>query len=268
MNKIHIFIGMFTMMALTNAFGAASLRIPQTSNNTQTAPIPQTGTTARSGTLRMLPMKTTSVSAPSTTYAPTTTQSETIGGRIASLKSVKGSNPNKAKDTDTAQQELNSIDSRIEELQTQLDRAEAAQNAVITESNIDEKITTNIESKTYTKEEIDNLLSDIIQKVPQIDDRGTDPNNNPIDIPEGAVVIGGNDIVIVDGKLSTTSKHPIQNQTVTNAINEKQNKSTTISLGAAEGGWAPVVNSDYIESSSNFEGTRFNIKHIIVFGIH
>lgn len=256
MNKGNEMKQMFlTIMILcfsTNtAFGAASLRIPKTSNSAQITPIQQTGTSTRAGTLR-----TKSVNSASLT-TDTPQQPETNGGRLASLKSVKGLNPNKVKDTNTAQQELNAIDSRIEELRSQLDRAEAAQNTVITESNIDEKVTTNIESKTYTKEEIDNLLSDIIQKVPQVDDRGTAPNDNPIAIPEGAVVIGGNDIVIVDGILSTTSKHPIQNQTVTNAINEKQNKSMTLSLGGPNGEWTPVaIGSDYIELYTNPMGAK------------
>ncbi len=220
-----------------NAFGAASLRAPQIGGTaTNTTP---TANIARAGTMRTQMMKTSSVSAPSVTTTQsiaTPVSTETTDARIALLKGIKGFNPGKIKDTTSAQQELNAINTRIEELQNKLDVAESAQ--------------VNIESKTYTKDEIDTLIAESEQKVPKIDERGnwTDPNGGLIVVPEGAVVIGPNDITIVDGKLSATSTHPIQNKTVTNAVNEKQSKSTTLSLGAQNGEWSSIVSGDnYIE---------------------
>jgi len=237
-------------IATTAAFGAASLRAPQI-GGTATVTTPTATNTARAGTMRAQTMKTSSISAPSVTTTQsiaTPISTETTDARIALLKGIKGFNPGKVKDTTAAQQELNAIDSRIEELQNKLDAAESAQ--------------VNIESKTYTKDEIDTLIAESEQKVPKIDERGnwTDPNGGLIAVPEGAVVIGPNDITIVDGKLSTTSTHPIQNKTVTNALNEKQNQSTTLSFGNADGGWTPVtIGSDYIElhtDSSNAKEIR------------
>lgn len=225
-------------IATTAAFGAASLRAPQM-GGTATVTTPTATNTARAGTMRAQTMKTSSISNPSVTTiqsiaAPVST--ETTDARIALLKGIKGFNPGKIKDTTAATNELNAINTRIEELQNKLDVAESAQ--------------VNIESKTYTKDEIDTLIAESEQKVPKIDERGnwTDPNGGLIVVPEGAVVIGPNDITIVDGKLSTTSTHPVQNKTVTNALNEKQDKSTTLSFGNADGGWSPVVSGDnYIE---------------------
>lgn len=238
--------------ATTAAFGAASLRAPTKKISSDTIATP---TTARAGTLRAPTMKTSSVSTPSTTTTQsiaTPVSTETTDARIALLKGIKGFNPGKIKDTAAAQQELNNINSQIEELQAQLDRAEAAQSTVLTTTNVDDKITASVESKTYTKAEIDNLLSNVIKKLPQLDDKGnmtwTDPNGNLVVVHVGDVVIGGDDIIIVDGNLSTTSTHPVQNKVVTNALNEKQDQSTTLSFGNADGGWSPVVSGDnYIE---------------------
>ena len=179
-------------VATTAAFGAASVRTPQLGGATVTPAA--TTNTARAGTMRAQTMKTSSVSSPASV---TTTQSiatpvstETTDARIALLKGIKGFSPNKIKDTTAAQQELNAIDSRIEELQTQLDRAEAAQSSVITEANIDAKITEKLTTlgtstgtkETYSKAEVDALLQNIVKKLPQIDDKGnmtwTDPNGN------------------------------------------------------------------------------------------
>jgi len=240
-----------TMTALvtitTSAFGAASLRAPQM-GGAATVTTPTATNTARAGTMRTQTMKTSSVSTPSVTTTQsiaTPVSTETTDARIALLKGIKGFNPGKIKDTTAAQQELNAINTRIEELQNKLDVAESAQ--------------VNIESKTYTKDEIDTLIAESEQKVPKIDERGnwTDPNGGLIAVPEGAVVIGPNDITIVDGKLSTTSTHPIQNKTVTNAFNEKQDKSTTLSFGNADGGWTPVtLGSDYIELHTNSSNAK------------
>ena len=163
-------------IATTAAFGAASLRAPQI-GGTATVTTPTATNTARAGTMRAQTMKTSSVSTPASV---TTTQSiatpvstETTDARIALLKGIKGFNPGKIKDTTTAQQELNAIDSRIEELTAQLDRAEAAQNTVLTEANVNDKITASVTEKTYTKTEIDNLLNDIKRKLPTLDDRGS-----------------------------------------------------------------------------------------------
>ena len=241
-------------IATTAAFGAASLRAPQI-GGTATVTTPTATNTARAGTMRAQTMKTSSISAPSVTTTQsiaTPISTETTDARIALLKGIKGFNPGKVKDTTAAQQELNAIDSRIEELQNKLDAAESAQ--------------VNIESKTYTKDEIDTLIAESEQKVPKIDERGnwTDPNGGLIAVPEGAVVIGPNDITIVDGKLSTTSTHPVQNKTVTNAINEKQDKSTMLSLGAPNGEWRPLSRgdgyNDYIEIDSGEIYEKIRIK--------
>ena len=180
-------------VATTAVFGAASLRTPQLSGGA-TGATASTSTTARAGTMRAQTMKTSSISTP---VSVTTTQSiatpvstETTDARIALLKGIKGFSPNKVKDTTAAQQELNAIDSRIEELQTQLDRAEATQSTVLTEDTIDAKIEQKLNAigtstgtkETYSKAEVDALLSNIVKKLPQIDDRGnmtwTDPNGN------------------------------------------------------------------------------------------
>ena len=184
-------------IATTAAFGAASVRTPQLGGATVTPAA--TTNTARAGTMRAQTMKTSSVSTP----APvTTTQSiatpvstETTDARIALLKGIKGFNPSKIKDTTTATSELNSLNDRIEELTAQLDRAEAAQSSVITEANIDAKITEKLTAlgtstgikETYSKEEVDALLNDIKKKLPTFNDKGnmtwTDPNGNLVAVP-------------------------------------------------------------------------------------
>lgn len=146
---------------------------PTVTTPTLTSP---TTTTARTGTMRTQTMKTSSVSTPSATTTQTIAtpvSTETTESRIALLKGIKGFNPGKIKDTTAAQQELNNINSQIEELQAQLDRAEAAQSTVLTTTNVDDKITASVESKTYTKAEINNLLNDIKRKLPTLDDRGS-----------------------------------------------------------------------------------------------
>ena len=228
-----------------NAFAVPSVRSP---NIKATTP-----TTARTGTLRTQQLKTnsatntTNISAQKDTTADEI-ENETI--RIPIIKNNKGLSSGKIKDNAAANQTLNQIDSRINELTEKLNAAEATQNTVITESNIKE----NIESVTYTKDEINALIAESEQKELKIDERGNwiDPNGNLIAVPEGAIVIGPNDITIVDGKLSTTSTNPIQNKVVTNALNEKQEKSTNLSFGNANGGWTHVSNgSDYIELYTN-----------------
>ncbi len=185
-------------IATTAAFGAASLRAPQM-GGTVTVATPTATNTARAGTMRTQTMKTSSVSTPSVTTAQssiaTPVSTETTDARIALLKGIKGFNPGKIKDTTAATNELNSLNDRIEELTAQLDRAEAAQSSVITEANIDAKITekltalgtTPVATDTYSKAEVDSLLNDIKRKLPQIDDRGninmTDPNGTLISIP-------------------------------------------------------------------------------------
>ena len=169
----------------TAAFGAASLRAPQLGGGATATPA-TTATTARAGTLRAQTKKT---SMSTSTATPTVTASisepvatETTDARLSFLKSVKGFNPGKIKDTTSAQQELNNINAQIEELQSKLDAAESAQATVLTEDTIDGKITANVTSKTYTKAEIDNLLSTLEKKLPKVDDKGnmtwTDPNGN------------------------------------------------------------------------------------------
>ena len=188
--------------ATTAAFGAASLRTPTKKISSDAIVTP---TTARAGTLRAPTMKTSSVSTPTSV---TTTQSiatpvstETTDARIALLKGIKGFNPGKIKDTTAATNELNAIDSRIEELQSKLDQAEAAadQTAKLTdvytkeqvEAKIDEKIsaigTSTSAKETYSKAEVDALLNDIKKKLPTFNDKGnmtwTDPNGNLVAVP-------------------------------------------------------------------------------------
>ncbi len=175
-------------IATTAAFGAASLRAPQI-GGTATVTTPTATNTARAGTMRAQTMKTSSVSAPSVTTTQsiaTPVSTETTDARIALLKGIKGFNPGKIKDTTAATNELNAIDSRIEELQSKLDQAEAAadQTAKLTdvytkeqvEAKIDEKIsaigTSTGTKETYSKEEVNELLSEISSKLPQVDERG------------------------------------------------------------------------------------------------
>ena len=180
-------------IATTTAFGAASLRAPQM-GGTATVATPTATNTARAGTLRAQTMKTSSVSTPASVTitqsiaAPVST--ETTDARIALLKGIKGFNPGKIKDTTAATSELNSLNDRIEELTAQLDRAEAAQSTVLTESNLEAKIeqklsalgTSTSTKETYSKEEVNNLLTALEKKLPKIDDKGnmtwTDPNGN------------------------------------------------------------------------------------------
>ena len=169
-------------IATTTAFGAASLRAPQM-GGTVTVATPTATNTARAGTMRTQTMKTSSVSTPSVTTTQsiaTPVSTETTDARIALLKGIKGFNPGKIKDTTTATNELNSLNDRIEELTAQLDRAEAAQSTVLTESNLEAKIEQKLSAlgtstgtkETYSKEEVNELLSEIINKLPQIDERG------------------------------------------------------------------------------------------------
>lgn len=252
---------LFTTTALvtitTAAFGAASVRVPKTGNNTNSTP--QAITSARAGTLRAPTLKTTPVS--NATSVATPVKNESTEARMAIAKLFKSSKSKPIKDQEAAKQDLAEINSQIEELQAKLVDAKAEQSTVITESNIDNKITSSVESKTYTKEEIDNLLSSVIKKLPQLDDRGnmtwTDPNGNLVVVHVGDVVIGGDDVIVVDGNLSTTSTHPVQNKIVTNALNEKQDQSTTLSLGAPNGGWTPIaIGSDYIELHTNSSNAK------------
>ncbi len=176
-------------IATTAAFGAASLRAPQMGGTATVTTPAATTNTARAGTMRTQTMKTSSVSTPSVTTTQsiaTPVSTETTDARIALLKGIKGFNPGKIKDTTAATNELNAIDSRIEELQSKLDQAEAAadQTAKLTdvytkeqvEAKIDEKIsaigTSTGTKETYSKEEVNELLSEISSKLPQVDERG------------------------------------------------------------------------------------------------
>ena len=162
-------------LATTTAFGAASLRASQMGGTATVTTPAATTNTARAGTMRTQTMKTSSVSTPSVTTTQsiaTPVSTETTDARIALLKGIKGFNPGKIKDTAAAQQELNAIDSRIEELQSKLDQAETAadQTAKLTdvytkeqvEAKINEKIsaigTSTSAKETYSKTEINKLL--------------------------------------------------------------------------------------------------------------
>ena len=151
-------------IATTASFGAASLKAPQIGGTPTVATPTATTNTARAGTMRAQTMKTSSISAPASV---TTTQSiatpvstETTDARIALLKGIKGFNPGKVKDTAAATSELNSLNDRIEELTAQLDRAEAAQSNIITESNleakIDEKLAT---SELVTRDQLQQIVA-------------------------------------------------------------------------------------------------------------
>ncbi|MBO4583330.1 MAG: hypothetical protein J5714_04730 [Alphaproteobacteria bacterium] len=179
----------------TTAFGAASLRAPQLGGAATATPATAPATTARAGTMRAQTMK-TSMSTSNAT--PTTTASisepiatETTDARLSFLKGIKNLNSGKVKDTTAATNELNSLNNRIEELQSKLDAAESAQATVLTESNIDAKIDEKLtalgttSTETYSKTDIDNLLNEIKRKLPTFDDNGdrmtwTDPNGNLI----------------------------------------------------------------------------------------
>ncbi|MBQ1927600.1 MAG: hypothetical protein II179_00870 [Alphaproteobacteria bacterium] len=185
MNPKTLLITTVLGIATTAAFGAASLRAPQM-GGTATVTTPTATNTARAGTMRTQTMKTSSVSAPSVTTTQsvaTPVSTETTDARIALLKGIKGFNPGKIKDTTAATNELNTIDSRIEELQSKLDQAEAAadQTAKLTdvytkeqvEAKIDEKLSqlgTSTDTKeTYSKAEVDRLLA---EKLPTVDANG------------------------------------------------------------------------------------------------
>jgi len=243
-----------------NAIAAPSVR---TANVKATTPT----TAVRAGTLKTQPGKSVSASTPARATSQITANPVEVGDsseRMPMIKGIKNSNVNTLKDTAAKTQLLNQLDSRINELTEKIDNAEAVQNTVITESNIK----ANIESMTYTKDEINALIAESEQKEPKIDERGNwiDPNGNLIVVPVDAIVIGPNDITIVDGKLSTTSTHPIQNKAVTKALNEKQGKSTNLSFGNANGGWTPVsVGSDYIELYTNPAGSKeFRIRPTMI----
>ena len=186
MNPKTLLITTVLGIATTAAFGAASLRAPQMGGTATVTTPAATTNTARAGTMRTQTMKTSSVSTPSVTTTQsiaTPVSTETTDARIALLKGIKGFNPGKIKDTTAAQQELNAIDSRIEELQSKLDRAETAadQTAKLTdvytkeqvEAKIDEKIsaigTSTGTKETYSKAEVDRLLA---EKLPAIDANG------------------------------------------------------------------------------------------------
>ena len=128
-----------TSTIISNAFGAASVRAPQLGGGSTATPA-----TARAGTLRTQTMK-TSMSTTSTT--PTVTASisepiatETTDARLSFLKGIKNLNSGKVKDTTATQQELNAIDSRIEELQSKLDAAESAQANIVKVEDVERAI--------------------------------------------------------------------------------------------------------------------------------
>ena len=171
----------------TAAFGAASLRVPQSGGATATQATPVAP--VRAGTLRAQTLKAPSATTPATVTAPMATpiSAESTESRMALSKAFKSLNPKQVKDKAAAQQDLVELTSQIEELQAKLDTAKIEQTTVLTESNIDDKIIANVESKTYTKEEINTLLGSLENKLPKIDDRGninlTDPNGTLVSVP-------------------------------------------------------------------------------------
>ena len=192
MNPKTLLITTVIGIATTAAFGAASLRAPQIGGTSTVATPTATTNTARAGTLRTQTMKTSSVSTPSVATQSIATPVETNESRLALLKGIKGFNPGQIKDATAAQQELNAIGSRINELQTQLDRAETAQSTVLTEETIDAKIAEKISqletststNDSYSKTEMNALLAALESKIPTIDNNGnlnfTDSNGATI----------------------------------------------------------------------------------------
>ncbi|MBO4582504.1 MAG: hypothetical protein J5714_00405 [Alphaproteobacteria bacterium] len=250
MNPKTLLITTVVGIATTAAFGAASVRAPQLGGGATTTPA-TTSTTARAGTLRAQTMKT---SMSTSTATPTTTASisepiaaETTDARLSFLKSVKGFNPGKVKDTSATQQELNNIDSRIEELQSKLDAAESAQATVLTESNIDAKIEEKLTElgastsakDTYSKTEINALLSALEKKLPQIDDRGN------INIPTSN---GQSQIQLLPYYLYATHTHAMLGHSMTYKLYTPHDFGTTNWQSLAQeytSGWVNDICSEY-----------------------
>ena len=147
MNKIFL-TATVAGAIVTNAFGAASLRAPQIGGTATVTTPTATTNTARAGTLRTQTLKSTSVSTPlvTTTSVATPTQSESVESRMALSKGFKNFNPQQVKDKAAAQQELDNIDARIEELQSKLDAAEANAENSLGVVDVERVITSKIES--------------------------------------------------------------------------------------------------------------------------
>lgn len=190
----------------TGAFGAASVRMGSagvTSGN-------GTLTSARAGSLRTAQSSKTISSTSSASLVNTASPSQNTNARLTFVSPVKGLDINKAKENATTKQELNDLGEQIEKLRTQLDAVENENATKVKLEDVDRKITEKIASDelvkasdVYSKREIDQLINNLKNKLPQIDDKGnmtwTDPNGNLISIPAGAIVIGGDEVVIVDG---------------------------------------------------------------------
>ena len=156
-----------------NAFGAASLRtatktISGAANQNVASPA-RAGTLHATKTISSAPVSAPIITTDESIAQPIATNTTTDARMSFLSKSKNKPNIGKIKDTAAAQQELNNLSSQIEELQSQLSDARAEQSTVLKISDIDDKITTNVTSKTYTKEEIDSLLA---EKLPKIDANG------------------------------------------------------------------------------------------------
>ena len=177
MSKNYILAGILATITLTDAFGAASVRMGATSNG-------GTLTSARAGSLRITPSsKSVSGVSSNPSSVNTTVPSQNTNARLSFVSSVKGLDINQAKENTTTKQELNNLGEKIEQLRTQLDAAENEKASTVKLEDVERKITEKIASSdelvkasdVYTKAEIKKML-------PTLDDRGnltwTDPNGN------------------------------------------------------------------------------------------
>ena len=227
--KTSVFIGAMATILTSSAIGAGSIRIG--------------GGSMRAGSLKTIPEYEQSVSTTDTSRMALSKSSSSLSKKLSDVVRVKETQkPTTVKpvsETDVA-----NLESRMADLQDALEKANDKLDSMYTKEELDARL------PRYDKE--NNRLTWI------------DPLAGLINVPVGAVVIGGDNAVVVDGVLDATSVHPIQNKTVTNALNEKQDKSTTVSFGAANGRWTPLTNSNYLESYTNIDGTGFDIKQNMI----
>ncbi len=172
----NILLSTITAIAIiSNAFGAASVRrTTATSSKPTVGATGAIGSTARAGSLRTT--KAISSSAPIATSTKTGSISQSTstgtGARMSLLSGMTTNTPNmgQIKDTIAAQQELNNISSQIQELQSQLSDAQAAQSTLITSDNVGDIVADKIQTMgTYSKTEIDEMLRAI---TPTVDNNG------------------------------------------------------------------------------------------------
>lgn len=191
MKTLFLTTGLVVSVLTTSVFGAASVRM----GSTGMASGGGTLTTARAGSLRTAQSSKTVSSAPSTPSVSIASPTQNTNARLTFVSPVKGLDINKAKENATTKQELNDLGEQIEQLRTQLDAADADNANKIKMEDVERKITEKITElgtsttakDTYSKAEVDALVTELQKKTPQIDDRGNltwnDPNGNLIAIP-------------------------------------------------------------------------------------